>query len=109
MERNLSLCLLVAAALCGCFSGRADAFSVPQLQNPTTDLKTKTAFRTNKDAAVKQGTSFVASLAFAAVMFTGTPVTWADEYGVEKEAPTIFTGETVEVSSKSGRVKHIAR
>jgi hypothetical protein len=22
---------------------------------------------------------------------------WADEYGVEKEAPTIFTGETVEV------------
>ena len=99
MKRYLSFCLLVVAALCCCFSG-ADAFSVPQLQNPT-DSKTKTAFGTGKDAAVKQGTSLVASLAFAAVVFTGTPVTWADEYGVEKEAPTIFTGETVEVSSKS--------
>jgi len=33
-------------------------------------------------------------MATAAVILTSSPVL-ADEYGVEKEAPTLFTGETV--------------
>ena len=39
----------------------------------------------------------VASAVFVATVAVGGPV-YADEYGVEKEAPTLFTGETVEVS-----------
>ena len=37
-----------------------------------------------------------ASMAAAAIIFSASPVL-ADEYGVEKEAPTLFTGETVQV------------
>lgn len=44
----------------------------------------------------KQSSTLMASLMFASVILMGSPVL-ADEYGVEKEAPTIFTGETVEV------------
>jgi transposase len=39
----------------------------------------------------------MATLALAALVFTASPAL-ADEYGVEREAPTLFTGETILVS-----------
>ncbi|CAB9502946.1 vac14 homolog (Saccharomyces cerevisiae) [Seminavis robusta] len=41
------------------------------------------------------------AIAFAAFLFATSPVL-ADEYGVEKEAPTLFTGETVLKCVKRG-------
>lgn len=32
----------------------------------------------------------------------GPSVSWADEYGVEREAPTLYTGETVEICKRRG-------
>mmetsp|Transcript_10876 Transcript_10876/g.30081 ORF Transcript_10876/g.30081 Transcript_10876/m.30081 type:complete len:243 (-) Transcript_10876:1830-2558(-) len=36
------------------------------------------------------------------VVATSTSPCFADEYGVEKEAPTLYTGETVEICTKRG-------
>jgi hypothetical protein len=87
--------LLVIIALC--FSARrGEAFIFPShiiSQPQKTGQYNKNVI--SKDG-IDQSRSWVASLAFAALVFTGSPV-WADEYGVETEAPTIFTGETVQV------------
>lgn len=44
--------------------------------------------------------SMVIPAAIAAVIFSTTTPAFADEYGVEKEAPTLFTGETVMVGKR---------
>lgn len=48
---------------------------------------------------------WVRSIVFATVVVVAAPVLClADEYGVEKDAPTFSTGETVEVSHAFCRV-----
>jgi hypothetical protein len=41
--------------------------------------------------------AILSCLSFAAVIFSWSGLAFADEYGVETEAPTIFTGEQVMV------------
>ena len=56
----------------------------------------------NWSAAVPKPAQVVASVALVASLSFSSPV-FADEIGVEKDAPTLFTGETVMVSKQMPR------
>ena len=46
--------------------------------------------------------TFAASIVALGTLGIGPGIVIADEYGVEKEAPTVFTGETVQICTKRG-------
>ena len=61
-------------------------------------LQVKDAGRTHADRfSVVDYRSILTTIALLVVTMSGPAL--ADEYGVEKEAPTLFTGETVEVGT----------
>lgn len=80
-----------AVALLLCVS-TATAFSTINHKND------KNHGMTRLNAQHSSSASMLASAALLLTLSTTTPlVAWADEYGVETEAPTFFTGETVMV------------
>jgi hypothetical protein len=56
--------------------------------------------------SVDENNNWIRNGVIAATMLVGTavmtPAAWGDEYGREVEAPTLYTGETIEVSNIAG-------
>ena len=84
-----SFALAVVALICSTQPG-VNAWSMRSPPQGTAAKKSSVA----KQPTFWNPQSVFASMAAAAVIFSYSPVL-VDEYGVEKEAPTLFTGETV--------------
>ena len=59
-------------------------------------------FETKISACNKHVTAGILGLSIGCATLLGPSVSWADEYGVEREAPTLYTGETVEICKRRG-------
>lgn len=81
-----------AAALLLC--SQIDAFAPCTRNHPAVASTTLQAHAQN-DVAKAAATFILGAGIMASTLFPGAA--FADEYGVEKEAPTLFTGETTEV------------
>ena len=92
----------VLASLCLSLTMGVEAFGSTGLPDKSSLLIVQSSPRSD-DAAVSP--SVVVSLACVAVLAIATANPWAvsaDEYGVEREAPTLFTGENVLKCTRRG-------
>lgn len=89
--------LAVVALACSTNLG-VDALS---LRSPSSQAASAQKCAALANAPKLWNPSVFASVAAAVIIFSASPVL-ADEYGVEKEAPTLFTGETSMICTKRG-------
>jgi hypothetical protein len=89
-EQSLSRCKMLASSS----SSSSSSSSMAAMSRPTTTESTE---KQPIHIGMAMSTALVVVTTTFGVFFGGPLVAFADEYGVEKEAPTLLTGETVEV------------
>lgn len=86
---------LYLLAVCGGISAAASAFVAPSFGPSRSTTSLSASMGDLRRWAVDSVCA--ASLAVAVAVAVAVAPAFADEFGVEKDAPTLFTGETVEV------------
>lgn len=74
----------------------SEAWNVKRTRSSFQSMELQAATTSNDDFFLEKAKLAAAAICLASVMMASSPV-YADEYGVEKEAPTVFTGESVMV------------